>query len=52
MKPVFGDWPVFQFVFPFDVSRAYEEMQGTEQPTIWTAARTSELWNAADSSTG
>ena len=27
MKPRFGDWPVFQHVLPFDVSRAYDELQ-------------------------
>ena len=32
MKPRFGDWPVFQHVLPFDVSRAYDELRGIEHP--------------------
>ena len=45
MKPRFGDWPVFQHVLPFDVSRAYDELRGIEHPVIWTAERDKELWN-------
>ncbi|MBO9648086.1 MAG: MBL fold metallo-hydrolase [Variovorax sp.] len=44
MKPRFGDWPVFQHVLPFDVSRAYDEVRGIEHPVIWTAERDQELW--------
>ena len=44
MKPRFGDWPVFQHVLPFDVSRAYDELRGTVHPVVWTADRDRELW--------
>lgn len=44
MKPRFGEWPVFQHVLPFDVSRAYDELRGIEHPVIWTAERDRELW--------
>lgn len=44
MQPRFGDWPVFQHVLPFDVSRAYDELRGTEHPVVWTAERDRELW--------
>ncbi|WP_434106198.1 MBL fold metallo-hydrolase [Paraburkholderia caffeinilytica] len=44
MQPEFGHWPVFQHVLPFDVTRAYEELTGTEHPTVWTADRDAELW--------
>ena len=44
MKPRFGEWPVFQHVLPFDVSRAYDELRGIEHPVIWTADRDRELW--------
>lgn len=44
MKPRFGDWPVFQHVLPFDVSRAYDELRGLEHPVVWTAERDRELW--------
>jgi len=44
MKPRFGDWPVFQHVLPFDVSRAHDELSGIEHPRVWTAERDRELW--------
>lgn len=44
MKPRFGDWPVFQHVLPFDVSRAYDELRGIEHPVVWTAERDRVLW--------
>jgi len=44
MTPRFGSWPVFQHVLPFDVSRAYDELTGTEHPVVWTAERDRELW--------
>ena len=44
MAPRFGDWPVFQHVLPFDVSRAFDELGGVEHPAIWTAERDRELW--------
>ncbi|SDD77487.1 Glyoxylase, beta-lactamase superfamily II [Variovorax sp. CF079] len=46
MKSRFGDWPVFQHVLPFDVSRAYDELRGIEHPVVWTAERDRELWQA------
>ncbi|CAN7691537.1 MBL fold metallo-hydrolase [Variovorax sp. LjRoot130] len=46
MKPRFGDWPVFQHVLPFDVSRAYDELRGIEHPVVWTGERDRELWQA------
>ena len=44
MKPLFGDWPVFQHVLPFDVSRAYDELRGIEHPLVWTSERDQALW--------
>jgi len=44
MTPLFGQWPVFQHVLPFDVSRVYDELSGVEHPRIWTAERDQELW--------
>lgn len=44
MVPMFGQWPVFQHVLPFDVSRVYDELNGIEHPRIWTAERDQELW--------
>jgi glyoxylase-like metal-dependent hydrolase (beta-lactamase superfamily II) len=44
MQPTFGEWPVFQHVLPFDVSRAWDELHGFEHPRVWTADRDRELW--------
>lgn len=44
MNPRFGDWPVFQHVLPFDVSRAFDELNGIEHPVVWTAERDRLLW--------
>jgi hypothetical protein len=49
MQPRFGDWPVFQHVLPFDVSRAYDELSGIVDPRVWTAERDHELWAALKS---
>ena len=46
MTPRFGDWPVFQHVLPFDVSRAFDELRGIEHPVVWTAERDRDLWQA------
>jgi hypothetical protein len=46
MEPLFGHWPVFQHVLPFDVSRAFDELHSIEHPVIWTAARDRDLWQA------
>lgn len=44
MTPLFGQWPVFQHVLPFDVARAFDELSGIEHPRVWTAQRDQELW--------
>ena len=45
MRPEFGEWPLFGHVLPFDVARMYEELRGTEHPTVWTAERDKQLWH-------
>lgn len=44
MRPVFGHWPVFQHVMPFDVCRAIEELEEAGEPSVWTDARDKALW--------
>lgn len=44
MDPKFGDWPVYEHCMPFDVTRAMEELSGTEHPTVWTDERDAALW--------
>lgn len=44
MGPIYGDWPVFAHVLPFDVARMIEQLEGGEHPTPWTAERDQALW--------
>ena len=44
MKPRYADWVIFDHCMPFDVSRAYDEVNGHEDPRIWTAERDLEMW--------
>ncbi len=42
----YGGWPIFEHCLPFDVARAWDELNGVERPVIWTAERDREVWNA------
>ena len=44
LAPDFGGWPIFEHCLPFDVARCWEELDGVERPTIWTAERDHEVW--------
>ncbi|WP_397474482.1 MBL fold metallo-hydrolase [Pusillimonas sp.] len=44
MRPIFGEWPLYQHVLPFGVSRAWDELHGVEHPIVWTAERDQTLW--------
>lgn len=44
MKPRYADWVIFDHCMPFDVSRAYDEATGYDDPRIWTAERDIEMW--------
>jgi glyoxylase-like metal-dependent hydrolase (beta-lactamase superfamily II) len=46
MTPKYGEWPIYEHCIPFNVSRAYDELRGIEDPIIWTAARDQEMWQA------
>ena len=46
LQPEFGHWVIFEHCMPFNVSRAYDEAGGTEDPRIWTAERDQEMWHA------
>ena len=49
MRPAYGHWVIFQHCMPFDVSRAYDEAKGIDNPRIWTAERDVEMWQALES---
>jgi glyoxylase-like metal-dependent hydrolase (beta-lactamase superfamily II) len=44
LAPQFGAWPIFEHCLPFDVARLWEELEGVERPTIWTAERDRQVW--------
>ena len=46
LGPKYADWVIFEHCLPFNVSRAYEELQGIADPRIWTAARDKRMWRA------
>ncbi len=46
MTPKYCDWPIYEHCIPFNVSRSYDELNGITDPTIWTAQRDEEMWNA------
>jgi glyoxylase-like metal-dependent hydrolase (beta-lactamase superfamily II) len=49
LRPKYGHWVIFEHCMPFDVSRAYDEAQGIDNPRIWTAQRDLEMWQALES---
>ena len=46
MDPIFGKVFIYEHCLPFDVSRAFDEARGIENPRIWTAQRDREMWAA------
>ena len=50
MKPIFGEYVIFEHCMPFNVTRAYEEAQGIKHPKIWTAEKDKEMWFALQAS--
>lgn len=48
MRPKYGHWVIFDHCMPFDISRAYDEAKGIDNPRIWTAARDVEMWQALE----
>jgi glyoxylase-like metal-dependent hydrolase (beta-lactamase superfamily II) len=46
MDPKFGTFAIYEHCLPFNVSRAFDEASGIDDPVIWTAARDREMWGA------
>ncbi|MGH3738728.1 MAG: MBL fold metallo-hydrolase [Micromonosporaceae bacterium] len=44
LAPEYGGWPIFEHCLPFNVARAWEELEGVEHPTVWTPQRDREIW--------
>jgi glyoxylase-like metal-dependent hydrolase (beta-lactamase superfamily II) len=46
MDPKFASFAIYEHCLPFNVSRAYDEASGIDDPVIWTAERDREMWEA------
>ena len=46
MDAKFGSFAIYEHCLPFNVSRAYDEARGIDDPVIWTAERDREMWAA------
>ena len=44
LRPKYGHSVIFDHCMPFDVSRAYDEAIGFDDPRIWTAERDVAMW--------
>ena len=41
----FSDYAIYEHCLPFNVSRAFDEAKGIDNPRIWTANRDKEMWD-------
>ncbi len=46
LAPSYAGMPIFDHTMPFNVQRAWDELDGIGHPRIWTAARDREVWDA------
>jgi glyoxylase-like metal-dependent hydrolase (beta-lactamase superfamily II) len=46
MDPKFSTFAIYEHCLPFNVSRAFDEATGIDEPVIWTDARDREMWAA------
>ncbi len=46
MDPKFSKFAIYEHCLPFNVSRAYDEASGIDDPVIWTDKRDQEMWAA------
>jgi hypothetical protein len=44
MDPKFSSFAIYEHCLPFNVSRAFDEASGIDDPVIWTDKRDREMW--------
>ena len=44
LAPRYAGYPIFDHTMPFNVQRAWDELDGVDHPRIWTAERDLETW--------
>jgi glyoxylase-like metal-dependent hydrolase (beta-lactamase superfamily II) len=45
LAPRYGAYPIFQHTMPFNVQRAWDELDGIDHPRIWTVERDRQVWD-------
>ena len=45
LQATYGSWHIFEHCMPFNVTRAYDEVQGIIRPEIWTRKRDQIMWD-------
>lgn len=46
LAPRYGAFPIFEHTMPFNVQRAWDELDGIDHPRIWTVERDRAVWEA------
>jgi glyoxylase-like metal-dependent hydrolase (beta-lactamase superfamily II) len=46
LAPRYAGYPIFDHTMPFNVQRAWDELEGIDHPRIWTEERDREVWDA------
>ena len=46
LAPRYAGFPIFEHCMPFNVQRAWDELDGIDHPRIWTAERDRQVWAA------
>ncbi|HEX6475534.1 MAG TPA: MBL fold metallo-hydrolase [Candidatus Limnocylindria bacterium] len=46
LAPRYGSFPIFEHTMPFNVQRAWDELEGIDHPRIWTVERDRVTWDA------
>jgi glyoxylase-like metal-dependent hydrolase (beta-lactamase superfamily II) len=45
LSPRYGRFPIFEHTMPFNVQRAWDELDGIDHPRIWTVERDRAVWD-------
>jgi glyoxylase-like metal-dependent hydrolase (beta-lactamase superfamily II) len=45
LAPRYGSYPIFEHTMPFNVQRAWDELDGIDHPRIWTVERDRAVWD-------
>jgi glyoxylase-like metal-dependent hydrolase (beta-lactamase superfamily II) len=45
LAPRYAGYPIFEHTMPFNVQRAWDELDGIDHPRIWTVERDRQIWD-------